>query len=430
MPKNMKNSALLAAFENAILLLGKAIALLLFAWLLGPAAQGSYTLFLATFALVTTMCVLGLDTSNNFWQARARAPGRSQALLGNSLLLTLPFSALGVGGLIGLWHQTSILSELSPPLYGLLLLAIPLGTLALVSGALLYGHNCFGHRLAGTFVHMFVFVAGLVWEGLRGEISVESGMAAWTIGLALCAGYWTLISWRRADYRVFVHRITLNRQVGYAWRSYPYFMMSAANFRLDNFILANYWGLATLGVYSVAVAAVEIFLYLPRSLVNATLTHQASHRTPSAARVLRPLSSLLLAMLPIALSAPPIAILVIFDAEFHPAILASLLLIPGIYAMAIGAVGSFYLFSQNRSTDASIAAALATGTTLITCFILIPPFGLIGAALATSVSYMSFCLYVLKAISRYEKVPLLSSIRPDWSILKRLRDQVLRRHSI
>ncbi|WP_420561176.1 polysaccharide biosynthesis C-terminal domain-containing protein [Tepidicaulis sp.] len=425
----MIKSTFLAALENAVLLLGKAAALFLFAWLVGPAAQGAFTLFLSAFALITTVSIFGLDTSNNFFGAKALSGRRRAALFGNSLLLALPFSAICVTLMLGLRFFTNILGELSDTLFILLLIDAPLGLLFLATGSLLYGANRFGVRLAGTAFHMLVFLAGLGIEAGSGTLSAEAGMFWWSIGLGLTTLFWLVICWYDSEGLPFAHIPTFKRQMRYALRSYPYFMMSVANFRLDNFIVAGLLGLPALGIYSVAVAAVEVFLYLPRSLVNATLTHQASSKTPSGAKVIRPLLGVLIAILPIALLAPPAGVLILFSSEFTPAATTTVLLLPGIYAMALGAVGSFYLFARARTALASKAAALGAVATLLSNFALIPLLGIHGAAIATSLSYGTFCLYVLRAIAREDNVSLLSLIRPDWAVLTYLRARLARSHT-
>ena len=97
--------------------------------------------------------------------------------------------------------------------------------------------------------------------------------------------------------------------------------------------------------------------------------------------------------------------------------------------MAMAVVGSYALFARSKGTTVSITAGLGVVATLLSNFALIPLLGIYGAAIATSLSYGTFCLYVLRAIAKEDNVSLLSLIRPDWVVVTYLRTRLARSHS-
>ncbi|MGK2741216.1 lipopolysaccharide biosynthesis protein [Tepidicaulis sp. LMO-SS28] len=420
----MIRSAFLAALDNAAMLTGKIAALLLFTWIIGPEAQGAFTLFLTTHVLIVVAASLGFGTANNYFLAKTRSARLRAAYLGNTLLVSLLAGGLSTAAFYFIGNSIGVFSALSETLLQLLLLSLVPGVLNALTGSFLFGRNRFGVHLTGTCIHNTVFVAGLVTEAIAGTLSAETGMGWWTLGLFLSTLFWLIAAWREIDGLPFLHLQTLKRQTRYALKAYPYFVMSAANYRLDNFIVAGFLDLSALGVYSIAVASVEVFLYVSRSLVNATLTHQAANRDAPAKNILKPLTGGLVLLLPAALSAPPIGILIVFGFEFAPAAIAALLLLPGIYAMAIAAVGSYALFARQKNAQVSIAAGLGMAVTIATNLILVQLIGIYGAAIATSLSYSAFCFYVLRSIAVTDKMPLLSLIRPEWTVLRFVRDRL------
>ncbi len=416
----MLKSSLLAAMENAALLAGKVLAILLFTWLSGATAQGTFTLFLASYSVLTVAVLFGFDTGNNYFGARARKPVQRAALIGSTVALTLLVAPIAIGIIFSLRHFTGLLDPLSETLMIVLWVDLPIGLFGLLCGAILFGRDRFGVRFIGTALHNVIFVGGLIATATTGELTVEVGLMWWSAGLIGCTVYWFVYVLNDAGQLPIFHLRFFRRQCRYGFKAYPYFVMNAANFRLDNFFISGYLGVTALGVYSVAVAAVEVILYLPRSLANATLTHHAGDQERSVTRVLQPLSAVSLILFPVFLIAAPLAILIFFSDEFTQAAWISILLLPGIFAMAIGVVGSYALFARSENGAASAAAGYAVVLTVVLNLLLVPLLGLPGAALATTLSYSAFCFIVLRKTAAVEGSSFGQLVHPDWSAITRL----------
>eukprot|EP00439_Symbiodinium_sp_Y106_P088928 s1_g1464.t1 len=406
--------------ENAALLGGKVFAILLFTWLIGAAAQGVFTLFLATYSVLTVAVLVGFDTGNNYFGARARRPVQRAALMGSSILLTAFVGPVAIGIVFAVRHLTGLLAPLSETGILLLYVDLPLGLFGLLCGAVLFGRDRFGIRLIGTVVHNVIFAGGLLYLAVLGDLTIDGGLIWWSIGLGACTTYWFAYALFDAKRLPFLHRRFFVKQWRYGIRAYPYFVMNAANFRLDNFFISGYLGVTALGIYSVAVAAVEVILYLPRSLANATLTHHAADQQKSVAMILRPLAAFCLILFPLFLVASPLVILIFFSAEFVPAAWISLILLPGIFAMAIGVVGSYGLFARSENTAASSAAGYGVVFTVVLNLTLIPLFGISGAAMATTLSYVAFCVIVLRRTATLDRTSIGQLLQPDWSAITQL----------
>jgi len=420
----MTRNVLLAAMENGAGLAAKLVGLLFFAWLLGPEGQGQFTLFIVSYSLATNVGMFGLDTANTYWRARLKHHRSHSALVGNSLVLGPIFGLLAVAATGFLFDVLGFVDQLPPKTLPLLCGAIMSGVVVLPLGALLFGADMFFERLVGSILHSVIFVAGLAFLFLWGDFSLFGAMAFWTIGLLCCGLYWLmqLIDAHQTgtDFGGLGFSSTLaRRQIKYGLRAYPYFAMSAANFRLDNFLVTGLLGVSALGIYSVAVAVTEIFLYLPRAFVNVVLLDVASGKRERIVDVTTVLSAACLVVSPILALVLPTALWLLLPGEFMKATWLVLLLMPGTFAMAIATVGAYYLFGKAQEVSASWAATLGAVSTVGFNLLLIPSIGIAGAAIASSFAYGVFCWAILRVASKRLGISIASLLKPDFQALCR-----------
>ena len=171
-------------------------------------------------------------------------------------------------------------------------------------------------------------------------------------------------------------------------------ILAFLTYRLSYYFLAAAAGAAAVGVLSVGVALTEALWLLGRSaaqtqyvdLVNAP---DKTARLPYLLRAAR-LTGLLTGAGLLALLAVPAPVLVaIFGAEFGGARAVIAWLAPGVLAMGTGMLLSTWFAglgqyaSNNRATAAGLLVAAPA------CALLIPRYGVSGAAAATSLAYLT-----------------------------------------
>ncbi len=166
------------------------------------------------------------------------------------------------------------------------------------------------------------------------------------------------------------------------------------NYRLSYYFLAAWAGPGAVGVLSVGVALTEALWLIGRSvaqtqyveLVNAA---DKAARLPTVLRAAR-LTGLLTAGGLVALLAIPTPVLVtVFGDEFRAARLVLFWLAPGVLVMGVGMLLSTWFAghgaygANNRATAAGLLVVVPA------CALLIPRWGAVGAAAATSLSYLA-----------------------------------------
>ena len=163
------------------------------------------------------------------------------------------------------------------------------------------------------------------------------------------------------------------------------------NWRIDQVIMGLITTEAALGYYAVAVNAADVALYLPSAVAVAIVPSIARsggvERITTTLRVFRALLLMTAGVVAIGFACSPL-IPVVFGSTYQPSVEPFLMLLPGAIALMPLVIFPNALFASSApglSTSGPIAALLV-GVALD--FILVPPFGATGAAIATTVALL------------------------------------------
>lgn len=178
------------------------------------------------------------------------------------------------------------------------------------------------------------------------------------------------------------------------------------NYRVDVIVVAALLPVAEVGRYSVAVAIGESLLILSRALGTGSYAPIISRDNVDALALL--VRSIRHAVLLLVAGGTVVLVLMhwlmvpIFGPSFDVWEPLALLL-PGI--VALGAIVEFvrlyFLVRLERSREYLAAVAVAMLANLILALVLVPPLGLTGAALSTSISYLSSATFLLVRLRRF-----------------------------
>jgi O-antigen/teichoic acid export membrane protein len=101
-----------------------------------------------------------------------------------------------------------------------------------------------------------------------------------------------------------------------------------------------------------------------------------------------------------------------YGPQFHPAVVPMLVLLPGIWFLGMGGVIQGDLGGRSRPGLSSKLAGLAAVVTIVLDFALIPPLGVIGAALASVIAYTTYGIVSLVALHRVSGIPIRQLVVP------------------
>jgi len=176
-------------------------------------------------------------------------------------------------------------------------------------------------------------------------------------------------------------------------------------YRLDVFVINYFLPLAQLGYYALGVTISEALWQFPSAAAYALFPRTARTESLASTRfsclVMRQvllvtcICGLLLAV------TCPLVVPLVFGARFVPSVSVVLLLVPGTMALSLAKVGCSDLAGRGKNGYSSIFALVCLGLTVALDLLLIPRWGIHGAAAASSLAYFIDAAMVLMAL-RFE----------------------------
>ena len=385
-----------------LLVLMGIITSVLVARLLGPEGRGVYAVAMTIGAVGVQFGNLGLHASNTYCVSRHREllPG----LLSNTLVV-----GFGIGGLLAvlMWVVSSFWPGIAP-LHGALLLLslawIPFGLSYMLTQNLLLGID---EVRAYNVIELVSRIIGLSLIGillLCEMITVELLFATGFLGL-LTGFIWSL--WRLKSHlgRVPLPSITLFKtHISYGLKAYAGAIFAFLVLRVDLLIVQYVLGAEEAGYYSVAVIMADMTYLLPT--VIATLLFPRLAGMPLIAdkwNVTKRVALMVGFVMMVfggaaALLSEPV-VRVVFGETFLPSARAFVWLLPGIVMLSINTMFMTYFASIGMPLIVVYSPAVATVLNITLNLKLLAWFGIIGAAMASTVSYgamlIGSVLYVL-----------------------------------
>lgn len=260
-----------------------------------------------------------------------------------------------------------------------------------------------------VLVAAFAFLARL--PGADAATFVIASYAATATALAL-----STLAMRRnvAVYmsgQVRVLRLLL-RQGGYVQMANG---MQLMNYRLAYWLIEKFRGTAALGIYTVANQLAEGTWLVPKSLAMVLYSRISNSRSPEEQRLLT------LTFLKVSMACASAVVLVlvllpsgVFQWAFGPEVSGIspliILLAPGVLSMAASQAFSHFFSGTARNIHNVIGSGLGLAITVVSTLVLIPRYGLPGAAIAATLAYTANALYQAAAFMRITK----STFRNLW----------------
>jgi len=170
-------------------------------------------------------------------------------------------------------------------------------------------------------------------------------------------------------------------------------LLSLFNLRLNFVFIAAIAGPAALGIYAVAAKYAEVLRVVPIAanwVLYPRFARSEADVASASSRWFIPRAGAVTAgiALPLALAAGAI-VPFLFGQAFAGAVLPAQILLVGLAAEGAAGVMTAYLFARGRPGLNSLAAGTGLAMTLVLDVILIPRMGAVGAAIASSVAYLT-----------------------------------------
>lgn len=397
--------------------------------LLGPSLKGSYSIILLVLTVAVLICLFGFASSNVYFGARN--PEELPTLAGNSILAGLAFGTLGAVAIVALtllpaFQQYLTSNGVTVSLIRLLALTVPV-------------------TLAANYLQEIVRADGRIIEyNLLVALGPGVGLlcvtiTVWLLNMGLIGAVisWAIVQFaflfaafflaaRVTHFRFDFDLRLLRRNLAFGLRLYPGNLAQFLNYRLDIFLVGVFLSPAEVGLYATATALAERVWELPHAIRTVLLHRVAGAASQTDAnqmtvRVIRLISLMLLGicLLLVPLGKPLISLL--YGSAYLDATPALLALIPGIWALGIGKLLAIHLAGSGKPETGTYAALVSLMATLALDFLLIPRIGIVGASIASSISYVVSTLLLGTFFMRMTRVGIRDLLLPKYDDLRIVR---------
>lgn len=407
-----------------VLLVGIATSAIL-ARYLGPERRGVYAIALLLPSLVVNLVQFGIASATVYHTARETYPLRQ--VVGGSLLLA---GATGLVGLVGgmvvvVFFRGAFFPGVHVRFLALALFFVPLDLVFSYLHAVLLGRQLFLHysgvQVFRRLVRLLGLAVFLVGFGRGVSFAVISSL------IAVFATDVVLLVWIARFTRGIELRGTkpyARDAVAYGAKAYAGNLFSFLHLRVDLLILNGFLAPASVGFYAVAVALVDQLALISRSAATALFPRVAAQATDKERNDLTPLvarSVLLITTLGggVLCLVAGFVVRSLYTDAYLPVVAPLRILVIGVTALAGARVLGNDIAGRGKPMLNSYTTGVALVANIILNIVLIPRWGISGAAWASGGTYM--LLLFLRAaayvhLSGQRWGTILLPQRGDWAL--------------
>jgi O-antigen/teichoic acid export membrane protein len=384
------------------LVVGFVSSILLARWL-GPSDRGLLGV-IASFATLAFM-VAGLGIPMSVLYHASRDDRRVGALAGNSFLCA---ALLGVVLAPLTWLLRHPLADLfsqgrGADEWALAAVLVPLSFLDYATQNLLIGRLRFGYFNALGVLARVVGLAATATLVVALGYGVAGGLLAAAAGSLFMVFSALRVALRGT--RLSLDRELLRSMASYGSRVQVGAIFQMLNYRLDVIIVQFFAPLRIVGLYVVAQVIAELSNLVSSAFQNSVLPlvarAGADDRADTTATGIRHHGIVVLfAIVGVAIFGP-LVISIGYGSAYHGAIVPMLILLPGMWFLGTALVIGSDLRGRGRPGLSSILSCVALVVTIALDAALIPPFGIVGAAVASVGAYTVYGIASVVVISRF-----------------------------
>jgi O-antigen/teichoic acid export membrane protein len=433
---NLRKNILMGGSARLIIMIISFFSSWISARYLGVELKGQYSYIVTMGSFIWMVLDLGLYHSYPY--LIRKSPGKVHDLFGWSVLTfiveTVFLSAIGIL-LINFWSRA--LGFDFNPVYMLVFVAlVTLRKFFMQVQSLYLGLDKIWLHSIGQLINSATFLLLIVlgYLLLRGADRLAWVLGAVLIGLAasiiffICRHHWEF-SFRKLD-------------LGYVFSSYKFgirvfisALLLSMMIRSDIIIIRHFLGFSQVGIYSIAAHIVDL-LQAASNVVGGLLFVKLSDTEDLKSKWILMKKMLMLFFIFLTVANIGFVLLgrfvlgLLYGAEFVPAYSVYLWLIPASYGLSFGSLFNNYLNSKGFPLITIIIPGLALIQNIGLNFLLIPRWGITGAAISTNISYLLWFFLIIIYEQKQTKGEMLGYLIPvkrDWNDFKNMGTDLMRK---
>jgi glycosyltransferase involved in cell wall biosynthesis/O-antigen/teichoic acid export membrane protein len=398
---------------------------------LGPGGRGVYGLTNETALLFSTLAALAIAQSSVYLAGQRRF--RLETLLSNALTWILAFSAVCAALITAILITDVSLIGMAAPELSIAFAGAALMMVSTTASFFLLAQGRIEARTAISVLEPFLRMLGVLGALALVGLTVMGAISAWLAAILVTAAVCLFLLGKQVRIRPGVHLGALGQQLSFGVRGHLGWAFQTVNHRLDVFLVSYFLGTSAVGQYSVGFNLAEVSWWIPLSLgvvllPKASTMDAAANAQMSAAVCRRTLVVTLVAILGLVAIAQPL-VTILFGSEFRDSLVPLYILAPSGLFYAVHKVLSTSLFAQGLP-QASLYGGLASVPVLIGLdLIMIPRFGIGGAAVVSDIAYGVNAAVMLVLFLRASRLPVREVLlfnRSDLSVFRSTLETAIR----
>lgn len=420
----LKKNIISSVFVQTIKLLLKFIVSIVVARNLGTTVYGEVTYFFLVFGIISSYGHLGTNNAISYFVNKSDVDKSYQFsanisyLIINSIVITIILIVFSSSGLI--------LSDL--PIY-----LIVIGMIYVIS---MYFFQCTEAFLiaeerlyvSNKCVSICTFIVSMVLF-LMAYLKKINGLVyiiLMTVEALILFISVYVLSGRK--YKIYFSLDVIKKELKYGQIVFWAALFSTLNYRVDQIFIKKMCGLDELGIYSVAVSLAELIFLIPNSvnaafygkLLNLDLKRGDSRKLVSQIVKLCTYGTIIMGIF--ALICTPL-ISVVYGKEYNDAEGVFVVLLLGVCGASLAKVMYAYYMAIGKPIMHLLTTAMICVINVLFNLLLIPSYGMMGAAIASSFSYLCYgimyiLLYVIKEKFTFKELFFLT--KEDKNYVRRL----------
>ncbi|GGL91399.1 oligosaccharide flippase family protein [Nakamurella endophytica] len=376
------------AIGNAVVPLASLVTMPILSYGLGVDGRGQVAAASGPLLLATTAATFGVPEAVTYLVARTPASVRV-ALRHGALMLVLA----GLAGTAACAAVAGVLSDGDPVVGKLIVLAalaLAPTLLVLVLRASAAGLHRWRLVAAEQVVSAFVRLVGIGGLAVAGHLTPLT--ATVVIAAAPVLGGLAYLPLRRHTSAAVAQGpvpVAPRAILGFGSRIWLGSLSGVLLSRLDQAIMTPLSGTYQLGLYAVAVSISDVALVVNSAMRDVTFASDAAQRDDSRLTASARISFFLSLLIGLALAAAlPWGMPLLFGPGFAAAVPAGFILLAAVVLITPGSIAGAGLSARGRPGLRSTSLFVACVINVVALFVLVPPLGAVGAALATLVGNM------------------------------------------
>ncbi|AXV40952.1 flippase [Methanobacterium sp. BAmetb5] len=427
--KFVKDTLLTFSTQIITVILGVITSVIL-ARALGPMNLGVYSLIILTFTILGTFGNLGIAISNTYYGVKKEYEWNEIA--SNSLIVAFILGIILIIVFIVFYYlQPSFLKNIDLSAILISTISLPFILLIPYFQNILLGQDRINAYNSINIIQSILYLL-LIVIVLYFNRNLSGVVISLAISYIITAIMPILLVYRFTPFKLQFNIVLFKKSVNFGLKGYLGNLIQFFNYRIDmyliSFLLLNN---ASVGYYSISVMLAESLWYLPNAIGTLVfartpgLTDAEKNRTtPQICRNTLFITTVLAIILFIT---GKYIILILYGSKYLPALEPLWVLLPGIISLSICKVLSNEIIGRGKPMINTYAAIISLVINIPLNIIFIPQMGIIGSALASSISYIIITLIVLTSFIKLSKNSLKETLilkKEDVEIYKKLLSKV------